>query len=783
MTSTPAPTVTVTPSTTVASVAWSPAPATTYTASDVSAMTSFTALLKDAAGNTITSNNTATITLSLTTGTSGSFGGTISKTVTAGSATFNAVTHTKAESIVIKATESTLSKNVSSSSITVSPGAFDLAHSIVSSAASVNSGSSITVTLTAKDKWDNPNPSGVTTVTFTSSSSPGSGSFGSVTNAGSGVYTSPFTGILAGSVTLGATINAGTVSSTPSPATITVNPGNVNDFLVTKSASPLTAGSNVNITVTAEDSAGNVVTGYNGTVTLSSDDGSWVVNTGVTTNPYTFVPGTDGGIRVWSVQLKTAQAPTTITANGSSKTGNTTITVNPAAADSISIVSGNNQNAAAGSYVASNIVFGFADQYGNAITNNAAPNNTISVTLSEIGDGSVSPSSFSALSGTGTATLPGGTSWQLKTLVGTNTLTATIGSHHVDVTATGIAGTASKLGVTSDGLTSDTFASTTTNLGTLAVEIQDGNGNPTNTTGTSIQMKTYDSLAHCTAESALADWGASVNSNGSGQATLAGAAFSSVGSATDYWVRATATGLNPSPCHKITVYPKPTITVTGSNGSPAGFTCTDATHCNAGQTIPFTVAPGKTGSTLTLSATASGSYTAGTLDAISSGASTYHAPTAADACGQDTVTVSETINGVTQSNSLTAITVSQAPSLAHNLASNVGASDTFHNTNQDESRTITVTNSSCGASGAITAAPNGGDASAFNVTDVNCAGGFGRITNYTAPRSCTMTLYFKAATGASGSPLAPSSTFSTSIDFSGVSSPSASVSAEGTTGP
>ena len=104
----------------------------------------------------------------------------------------------------------------------MTPGAFSLSQSIVSSPSTVASGSAITVTLTAKDAYGNLNPTGVTAETFTSSSSAGSGSLGSITDAGSGVYTASFTGAVAGSVTLGATINTGAVTSTPSPSTITV---------------------------------------------------------------------------------------------------------------------------------------------------------------------------------------------------------------------------------------------------------------------------------------------------------------------------------------------------------------------------------------------------------------------------------------------------------------------------------------------------------------------------------------------------------------------------------
>jgi len=205
----------------VTSLAWNVAPVTNYTASDTTPMTTFKAEIRDGGGSVITSDNVTKVTLTLLSGT-GVLVGPITQTVVAGVATFSDVTYTKAENIVIRATENTSNRTVDSGTITVAPGPFSLWRSQFTSAANVASGSSILVTLTAVDAYGNANPSGITTVTFTSSVVGGTGSFGSVTNQGNGVYTSVFTGDNGGSVTIGGTINGGTVTSTPSPATVTV---------------------------------------------------------------------------------------------------------------------------------------------------------------------------------------------------------------------------------------------------------------------------------------------------------------------------------------------------------------------------------------------------------------------------------------------------------------------------------------------------------------------------------------------------------------------------------
>ena len=235
-------------------------------------MTTFKAQLKDAQGNVITTDNTTNITLSLTSGTGGSFGGTLTQTVALGVATFNDITHTQAENITIKATEdgSGSSFNVSQA-VTVNPGAFSLSHSVITSGASVTAGASTVITLTAKDANDNANPSGITSVLFNSSMVGGTGSFGAVTNTGNGVYTSPFTGIISGSVTLGAKINGSSVTSTPIPGTITVDIGAATHLVFTQQPSNTVASANISpdIKVSAEDAEGNIDTTYSANVSMS----------------------------------------------------------------------------------------------------------------------------------------------------------------------------------------------------------------------------------------------------------------------------------------------------------------------------------------------------------------------------------------------------------------------------------------------------------------------------------------------------------------------------------
>ena len=69
------------------------------------------------------------------------------------------------------------------------------------------SGSSITVTLQAEDAAGNDLTTGGATVVFALGGGGGQGRFGPVTDNGNGTYTATFTGTLAGSNTITATVN------------------------------------------------------------------------------------------------------------------------------------------------------------------------------------------------------------------------------------------------------------------------------------------------------------------------------------------------------------------------------------------------------------------------------------------------------------------------------------------------------------------------------------------------------------------------------------------------
>ena len=144
-------------------------------------------------------------------------------------------------------------------------------------------------------------------------------------------YTFKATLKTAGTQSLTATDTAA-ASLTATQGNITVNPAAASKFLLSAPSSA-TAGTSFSLTVTAEDAYGNVATGYTGTVHFTSSDGQAALPA-----DYTFTPG-DGGVHTFTVTLKTAgsQTVTATDTASSSITGQASLTVNPAAASTMTV--------------------------------------------------------------------------------------------------------------------------------------------------------------------------------------------------------------------------------------------------------------------------------------------------------------------------------------------------------------------------------------------------------------------------------------------------------------
>ncbi len=247
-----------------------------------------------------------------------------------------------------------------SNNVTVNPAA--AATLTVAASSPVTAGNSTSVTVTAKDAFNNTATGYTGTVHLTSTDGaavlPADYTF---TGGDAGVHVFSATLKTAGTRTITATDTV-TGSITGTSNNVTVNPAATATLTVSAAPSTVTAGNSTNVTVTAKDAYNNTVTGYTGTVHLTSTDGAAVLPA-----DYTFVGG-DNGSHVLAVTLKTAGSQTataTDTVTGSINGTSNNVTVNPAAAATL-VLSGTPGSVTAGN--SANVTITALDAYGNTDT-------------------------------------------------------------------------------------------------------------------------------------------------------------------------------------------------------------------------------------------------------------------------------------------------------------------------------------------------------------------------------------------------------------------------------
>jgi len=282
------------------------------------------------------------------------------------------------------------------------PVASPVDHFSVTVAATSTAGSSLNVTVTALDKFNQPVSAYTGTVHFTSSDKqavlPVDYTFASG-DVGSHVFA--VTLKTAGNQSLGVADAANNAKN--GSATVTVNPAGISQLGVTGFPNPATAGVAGNFTVAAEDVYGNIDPSYNGTVQFSSSDPQATeLPNSVLTN----------GVGSFSITLKTAgaQSITATDTASSSVTGTDHVTVKAAGATSL-VASGFPNSVTAGS-VAKITVTAF-DAFGNLATGYTG---TIQFTSSDKAAGL--PANSGLTNGAGTFNVT------LKT-TGTQSITAT----------------------------------------------------------------------------------------------------------------------------------------------------------------------------------------------------------------------------------------------------------------------------------------------------------------------------------------------------------------------
>ena len=265
----------------------------------------------------------------------GSVAGTASNVKYNGSATVPTVPGTYAVTADFAPTDSTDYNSLTGASagnFVINPAALD--HFAISAISSPQTaGTAITgITITAQDLYNNTvtsfNGAG-NTVTYSGTA----GITGTSATFASGVLSSvSVTPVTAGtSRTLIVTGPVGSGSKTGT-STFNVNPGAIASYTV--SAAAATRGTAFNVTVTALDAGGNTVTTDNSTVVTMSATSANVQFTG---NPMTLTNGTFT-ISTLDNYFETATVTAT---DANSKTGNTSVTINPVSGDYESYASGN----------------------------------------------------------------------------------------------------------------------------------------------------------------------------------------------------------------------------------------------------------------------------------------------------------------------------------------------------------------------------------------------------------------------------------------------------------
>ena len=235
--------------------------------------------------------------------------------------------------------------------LTVNPGGATHFAVAATSSTTVTAGGTVNFTVTALDVNGATATGYAGTVNFTSTDAKAVLPASTTLTSGVGSFTATLKTAGTQSVTATDSVT-GTITGTL--AGITVNVGAASK-LVVAAPGTATAGTAINVTVTAQDAYGNTVTSYAGTVGITSSDSNAAL------------PGSStltSGIKVFAVTLKTAGTQTVTASDGTLSTTSSNITVNPAAASTLTVSAPANATAGASASVT---VRAF-DAYNNVAT-------------------------------------------------------------------------------------------------------------------------------------------------------------------------------------------------------------------------------------------------------------------------------------------------------------------------------------------------------------------------------------------------------------------------------
>ncbi len=399
--------------------------------------------------------------------------------LTSGVGTFNATLKT-AGSQTLTATD-TVTSTITGTSAAVTVSAAAATHFSVTAPSSATTGGPFSVTVTARDAFNNTASGYLGTVHFTTTDS-GSGAavpadytFVAGDN-GAHTFTNGVTLVTAGSQSVTATDTV--TSSITGSATITVSAVSATHFSVSGPATA-TAGTAVSFTVTALDASNNPVSGYTGMVHFTSSDGHAVLPADATLT---------NGTGTFNVTFQTAGSQTltatdTVTSSITGTSG--PVTVSAAAATHFAVSAPATANAGS--------AFTFTVTALDAF-NNAATGYTGTVHFTSSDGQAVLPADSTLTSGVGTFSATLKTAGN-QTLTATDTVSSSITGTSAAIAVSGVAATHFNVTAPANATAGSAFSFTVTALDPF-------NNTDTDYTGT-VHFTSSDGQAVLPADSTL----------------------------------------------------------------------------------------------------------------------------------------------------------------------------------------------------------------------------------------------------------------------------------------
>jgi N-acetylneuraminic acid mutarotase len=240
-------------------------------------------------------------------------------------------------------------------------GVLNLSQSTISvKPASIPTGGTATVSLTAKDAAGNQFTTGGLPFSFGLGAGTGSGTFSNLTDNHNGIYTATFTGTSVGPIVISATLNGQPVTSTLPTITISAASSATQFVVNIPGSSKIVAGNPFLVAVQAADSSGNPVANYSGPTSLTI--------TPTPADPQITVPITStlnaSGLGFFLVNLKTAGAYTLTATAGTVSATSASFTVAPSDVSYFTLTS----PAAATTGTSFPVTVTAFDHYGNVAT-------------------------------------------------------------------------------------------------------------------------------------------------------------------------------------------------------------------------------------------------------------------------------------------------------------------------------------------------------------------------------------------------------------------------------